>query len=99
MQENQNQAQAQSTSELVVRREKLQALIDAGNNPYEITKFDVTAISTEIKEEFERREAELAESGEQLTVRIGGRMISRRIMGKASFAHLDDGEGRIQLQS
>ena len=97
MQENQNQAQAQSTSELVVRREKLQALIDAGNNPYEITKFDVSAISTEIKEEFERREAELAESGEQMTVRIGGRMISRRIMGKASFAHLDDGEGRIQL--
>ena len=98
MAEQQQNAKApQSTNELAVRREKLQALVDAGNNPYEITKFDISHSSVEIKAEFERRESELTESGEQLAVRIGGRMVSRRIMGKASFAHIDDGEGKIQL--
>ena len=97
MQEQQNAKAPQSTNELAVRREKLQALVDAGNNPYEITKFDVSHSSVEIKAEFERREEELTASGEQFTVRIGGRMVSRRIMGKASFAHIDDGEGKIQL--
>ena len=97
MQEMQNTKAPQSTNELAVRREKLQALVDAGNNPYEITKFDISHSSVEIKALFEARESELAESGEQLTVRIGGRMVSRRIMGKASFAHIDDGEGKIQL--
>ena len=95
--EQQNAKAPQSTNELAVRRENLQALVDAGNNPYEITKFDISHSSVEIKAEFERRENELAESGEQFTVRIGGRMVSRRIMGKASFAHIDDGEGKIQL--
>ena len=97
MQEMQNTKAPQSTNELAVRREKLQALVDAGNNPYEITKFDISHSSVEIKALFEARESELAESGEQFTVRIGGRMVSRRIMGKASFAHIDDGEGKIQL--
>ena len=97
MQEQQNAKAPQSTNELAVRREKLQALVDAGHNPYEITKFDISHSSVEIKAEFERRESELTESGEQFTVRIGGRMVSRRIMGKASFAHIDDGEGKIQL--
>ena len=97
MQEQQNTKAPQSTNELAVRREKLQALVDAGNNPYEITKFDITHSSVEIKSAFEARESELAESGEQFVVRIGGRMVSRRIMGKASFAHIDDGEGKIQL--
>ena len=97
MQEQQNMKAPQSTNELAVRREKLQALVDAGNNPYEITKFDITHSSVEIKTAFEARESELAESGEQFVVRIGGRMVSRRIMGKASFAHIDDGEGKIQL--
>ena len=95
--ENNNQVQQNTTSELYVRREKLAALVEAGKNPYEITKYDVTYTSTKAIEEFSAREAELAESGEEITVRIAGRMVARRVMGKASFAHLLDGEGKIQL--
>ena len=85
-----------STSELVVRREKLTALVDAGKNPFEITKYDVTYTSVEAIAEFTEKENSLAE-GETITVRIAGRMVARRIMGKASFAHILDGEGKIQL--
>jgi len=92
---NQNQQQ-NSTSELVVRREKLAGLVEAGNNPFEITKFDVTHESIYAIREFEEKGPTLAE-GETITVRVAGRMTSRRIMGKASFAHLLDGAGRIQL--
>ncbi len=92
-----NENQINSTNELVVRREKLQALVEAGKNPFEITSYDVTAVSTEAIAAFTAREAELAESGEEMTVRIAGRMVARRVMGKASFAHVLDGEGRIQL--
>ncbi len=92
---NQNQQQ-NSTSELVVRREKLAGLVEAGNNPFVITKYDVTHESVAAISEFEEKEATLAE-GETVTVKVAGRMTSRRIMGKASFAHLLDGAGRIQL--
>ena len=85
------------TSELKIRRDKLAALTEAGKNPFEITKYDVTHTSTEAIKLFSEREAELTESGETVTVRLAGRMISRRIMGKASFAHILDGEGKIQL--
>ncbi len=85
-----------STSELVVRREKLEALKASGNNPFTITKYDVTHEAPDAVCEFEAREAELTEEN-PLTVRIAGRLISRRIMGKASFAHLQDGKGKIQL--
>ncbi|MBQ8719757.1 MAG: lysine--tRNA ligase [Clostridia bacterium] len=85
------------TSELKVRRDKLAALQEAGCDPYEITKYDVTATSISAIASFTSREAELAEGGEAITVRVAGRMVSRRIMGKASFAHLLDGEGKIQL--
>ncbi len=85
-----------NTNELVVRREKLATLIENGNNPFEITKYDVTHTSVNAIKEFEAKETELAE-GEFITVSVAGRMTSRRIMGKASFAHLLDGEGKIQL--
>ena len=93
-QENQNQVS--STSELAVRREKLNALYESGNNPFEITKYEYTHESLDAIALFEEREATLAE-GETITVRVAGRLISRRIMGKASFAHLLDGKGKIQL--
>ena len=93
MENNQN---VNSTSELAVRREKLAALCEAGKNPFEITKYDFTHTAPEAIALFSEREATLAE-GEEIRVRIAGRMISRRIMGKASFAHLLDGEGKIQL--
>ncbi|MBR2344002.1 MAG: lysine--tRNA ligase [Clostridia bacterium] len=89
-------SQINSTSELAVRREKLAALCEAGNNPFEITKFDYTHTAPECIAEFTEREDKLAE-GETITVRVAGRIVSRRIMGKASFAHLLDGEGKIQL--
>ena len=92
-----NQNQQNQTSELVVRREKLAALVEAGKNPYEITKYDVTHESASAIAEFTEKEAALTASGESLTVKVAGRMTSRRVMGKASFAHLLDGEGKIQL--
>ena len=85
-----------STNELVVRREKLATLKENGKNPFTITKYDVTHTAPEAKLEFESREATLAE-GEVITVHLAGRLVSRRIMGKASFAHLQDGDGKIQL--
>ena len=85
-----------STSELAVRREKLAALCEAGNNPFEITKYDATHESVSAKALFEERESTLAE-GEVINVSLAGRLVSRRIMGKASFAHILDGEGKIQL--
>ena len=93
---NENNQNVNSTNELVVRREKLAALCEAGKNPFEITKYDVTYTSTEAIAEFTAREGELAE-GETITVRVAGRMVARRVMGKASFAHLLDGDGKIQL--
>ena len=96
MANNEIQNQQQSTNELAVRREKLNALYESGKNPFEITKYDVTHKSVSAIKLYEEREASLAE-GEEISVRIAGRMVSRRIMGKASFAHLLDGEGKIQL--
>ena len=94
VQEN-NQA-INSTSELAVRREKLNNLYESGKNPFEITKFETTHEAPDAIALFEEKEATLAE-GEVITVRLAGRLVSRRIMGKASFAHLLDGKGKIQL--
>ena len=88
--------QIQSTSELAIRREKLANLVAQGKNPFEITKYDYTHTAPAAIKEFEERESSLAE-GETITVRVAGRMVGKRVMGKASFAHLLDGEGKIQL--
>ena len=96
MQENNTAPQQSSTSELQVRRDKLAALVDAGKNPFEITKYDVTHTSSEAIKLFEEKEPTLSE-GEEIKVSLAGRMVSRRIMGKASFAHLLDDAGKIQL--
>ena len=93
---NENNIQ-NDTSELKVRRDKLAALKAAGTDPFEITKYEVTSTSAAAIAAFSEREAELLESGEEIRVRIAGRMTSRRVMGKASFAHLLDGEGKIQI--
>ena len=92
-----SQVQQNATNELVVRREKLAALVEAGKNPFEITKYETTHTSKNAIAEYVAKEAELLESGSELTVRIAGRMTSRRVMGKASFAHLLDGDGKIQF--
>ena len=85
------------TSELKIRRDKLAALCEAGNNPFEITKYDVTHLSADAILEFSEKEDALTASGESITVRIAGRMVAKRVMGKASFAHLLDSQGKIQL--
>ena len=71
-----------------VRRDKLANLVESGNNPFEITKYEVTAVSADIKKD---------ESYLDKKVSVAGRIMSRRIMGKASFFHINDGEGTIQL--
>ena len=71
-----------------IRRAKLAKYCEEGRDPYTITRFDRTHTSTEILNNFEALEGK--------TVRIAGRMMSRRIMGKASFVHMMDGEGQIQ---
>ena len=84
-------------SELAVRREKLAALVAEGKNPFTITKYEVTAHASEIVSDFDRFERN-EEAGKQgVPVSIAGRMMSRRIMGKAAFVHLMDGSGKIQL--
>jgi len=74
-----------------IRIGKLNALSEEGHNPYRITKYDRTHLSGEIIARFDELEA----TGE--TVSIAGRMMSRRVMGKASFAHLMDGAGLMQI--
>ena len=83
------QEQQQDIGQLLkVRREKLANLQEAGKDPFQITKYDVTHHSTEIREHYEELEGK--------TVRIAGRVMSKRIMGKASFCNIQDLPGNIQ---
>ncbi len=72
-----------------IRREKLQKLVEEGSNPFAKVAYDVTENSLSVKESFEKLEGK--------TVSLAGRLMSRRIMGKASFSHISDREGQIQL--
>lgn len=89
MAENKNNNQGQDLGEqMKVRREKLKKLREGGVDPFEITKFDVTAHASEIVENFEKMEGQ--------KVCVAGRMMTKRVMGKLSFADLRDHTGRIQ---
>ena len=80
----------QNVSELLkIRRDKLKALQESGNDPFTITKFDVTHHSADIKEGFDSLEGK--------SVTVAGRMMSKRIMGKASFCNIQDKTGNIQV--
>ena len=72
-----------------IRRDKLAKLVSEGKNPYEKVKYEVTGNSTSIKENFDSLEGK--------EVSIAGRLMSRRIMGKASFSHISDRDGLIQI--
>ena len=86
----QNTAPEQDLSEILrVRREKLKTLQDAGMNPFEITTFDVSHHAQEIKDNFDALEGS--------AVSLGGRLMSKRGMGKVSFCDLQDRSGRIQI--
>ena len=83
------QTQEQDLNHLLkVRREKLSELQAEGRDPFQITKYDVTRHSQEIKDQFE--------SLEDKEVSVAGRMMSKRVMGKASFCHVQDLQGTIQ---
>ena len=83
-------AQEQDIHQLLkVKREKLANLQEAGKDPFQITKYDVTHHSTDIKNNFEELEGK--------TVRIAGRVMSKRVMGKASFCNVQDLPGNIQV--
>ena len=88
-QKQQKQAQEQDINQLLkVRREKLKELQDSGNDPFQITKYDVTCHSQDIKDHFDTMEDQ--------EVSVAGRMMSKRVMGKASFCNVQDLKGSIQ---
>lgn len=96
MQNNQNstplteeEEREQLIEQARIRREKLAKLTEEGNNPYEKTKYAVTSSSAAVRENFDVLEGK--------EVSLAGRLMSRRIMGKASFCHLSDREGLIQI--
>ena len=86
-QQNQNQQDLREI--LQIRRDKLAALQEAGMNPFEITRYDVTHHAQEVKDQFDQLEGQ--------TVALAGRLMSKRGMGKVSFCDLKDKSGRIQI--
>ena len=88
MGEKNNQPQQNINELLKVRRDKLAELQANGKDPFQIMKYDVTHHSMEIKNNFDELEGKI--------VSIAGRMMSKRVMGKASFCHIQDLQGTIQ---
>ncbi len=88
-QNQQNKKEEQDLNQLLkVRRDKLAELQENGRDPFQITKFDVTAHSADVKDHFEEME------GKEVT--LAGRMMSKRVMGKASFCNIQDLKGNVQ---
>ena len=88
-QQNQNQVKEEDLNQLLkVRRDKLAELQEAGKDPFKITKYDVTVHSSDIKENYEEWEGK--------EVSVAGRVMSKRVMGKASFCNVQDLKGNIQ---
>ena len=87
-QQNQIQTQEDISQLLKVRREKLSQLQESGKDPFQITKYDVTAHSADVKEDYVQWEGK--------EVSVAGRMMSKRVMGKASFCNIQDLKGNIQ---
>jgi lysyl-tRNA synthetase class 2 len=87
--ENDNLTEENYNEIVKVRREKLKNLVDAGKNPFEKVRFERTAYSADVVNNFSEFDGK--------SVRLAGRLLSKRVMGKASFAHLLDGKGKIQL--
>ena len=99
-------AQVQDINQLLkVRREKLAELQEAGQDPFQITKYNVTYHTAEAKADFEAKFPKPAEGEEapeipeadRITVSIAGRLMSKRVMGKASFGNIQDLKGNIQI--
>ncbi len=88
-QQNQKQVEAELNHVLKARRDKLAELQAAGKDPFQITKYDVSAHSTDIKEQYDQWEGKEAS--------IAGRMMFKRVMGKASFCNVQDLKGTVQI--
>ena len=89
MSDNNNiQTEANLNDQLRIRREKLAALVADGRDPFQITKYDVTHHAAEVTGGFDALEGK--------TVSVAGRLMSKRIMGKASFCHVQDRSGTVQ---
>ena len=89
MSENNNiQTEQNLNDQLRIRREKLAALVAEGRDPFTITKYDVTHHAEEVRDGFDALEGK--------SVSVAGRLMSKRIMGKASFCHVQDRSGTIQ---
>ena len=88
------QAEMPVSEQAQIRRNKLAEMVAAGNDPFTITKYDVDTYSEDVREEFAQLPAE-TDSGK--IVSLAGRMMAKRVMGKASFARLRDGKGDIQI--
>ncbi len=89
MEQNTEQTEEQLSEVLQIRREKLAELKANHKDPYEITTYDVDTYAKDINENYEKYEGK--------TVAVAGRMMSKRIMGKASFAHISDRSGKVQI--
>ena len=87
-QQKSNQTEQDLNHVLKARRDKLAELQAAGKDPFQITKYDVTVHSTDVKEQYAEYEGK--------EVSIAGRMMSKRVMGKASFCNVQDLKGNIQ---
>lgn len=88
--EQNNQPKQQDINQLLkVRREKLAELQEAGKNPFEITRYDVDTHTADIKDDFDAYEGR--------EVSVAGRLMSKRVMGKASFGNIQDKSGNIQI--
>ena len=98
-----NQNQQQDVNQLLkVRREKLADLQEKGKDPFQITKYEVTHHSQEIKDNFDKLECGHDEEGKLIRddsklVSIAGRIMLKRVMGKASFCNVQDRDGNIQV--
>ena len=73
----------------IIRRQKLQTLQEAGCDPYQITKYDVTHHAADVKANFDTLEGQI--------VSVAGRLMTKRVMGKASFCHVQDLSGTMQI--
>ena len=103
--QNQNKQEPDINQLLKVRREKLAELQEAGNDPFVITKYDVTYHTADARAEFnekfpapaEGEEAPEISEEDRINVSVAGRLMSKRVMGKASFGNIQDLKGNLQI--
>ena len=89
MADNENTQMPDVNEQIKVRMDKLNTLQEAGKDPFQITKYDVTEHTSDIKDNFDEYDGK--------SVSVAGRLMAKRVMGKASFCNVADLKGNIQL--